>query len=239
MAEKAHQSTLSNTVASARAADTGAVSRRVVLVHGLWFRAAGLRLLAARLRRRDYDVRIFDYPSVHGDVQRHTHALQRFILHQPDQPVHLVGHSLGGLLIMRTLHEYPELPVAKVVLLGSPVQGSGVARRLARRWWSQWLVGASADLLGQGVRVPAGVPVGVIAGNRNMGVGRVLGGVSGLGDGTVSVSETRLAGAADHVVLPATHTGMVVSAAVAANIHQFLQHGQFQTAVESEAPARS
>jgi len=198
----------------------------VILVHGLWYRAAGMKLLASRLQRRGYRVHSFDYPSVFGHINEQTLALRQCIEAQQG-PVFLVGHSMGGLLILRTLNEYPQLSVPRVVLLGSPVRGSGVARRLSKRWWSQWIVGANAELLGQGARVPKHTEVGVLAGNRNVGVGRVLGGVGGHGDGTVSVSETRLAGAQDQVVLPVTHTGMVMSALVARQVDAFLRQGSF------------
>ena len=202
--------------------------RTVILVHGLWFRSAGLKLMAARLKRRGYFVRLFDYPSVYGQASDHSRALFRLIKRQRAHHVYLIGHSLGGLLILRTLNEFPDLQVERCVLLGSPVKGSGVARRLARRWWSHWLVGSNADLLGHGARVPKKTAIGVIAGSKNMGVGRVLGGVSGRGDGTVSISETRLSGAEDHIVLPVSHTGMVMSADVVRQAHHFLEQGSFK-----------
>lgn len=204
--------------------------KTVVLVHGLWFRSAALKLLAARLKRRGYHVSRFDYPSVYGRAEDHSRALYRLIKRQRCRHLYLVGHSLGGLLILRTLNEYSDLQAERTVLLGSPVKGSGVARRLSRRWWGHWLVGANAELLGHGVRTPASTEIGVIAGSHNMGVGRVLGGVSGKGDGTVSISETRLQGAKDHIVLPVSHTGMVMSANVTRQIHAFLQDGEFQHA---------
>lgn len=199
----------------------------VILVHGLWYRSTGMKLLGARLRRRGYDTRLFDYSSVTAPMQQHSESLRRAVERERGREVFLVGHSMGGLLILQMLNEYPELSVSRAVLLGSPVQGSTVARRLSRRWWGQWLVGTNAGLLGQGVRAPKQTQIGILAGNRNVGVGRVLGGVGGQGDGTVAVRETRLEGAHDHVVLPVTHTGMVVSSAVAKQVDHFLLNGRF------------
>ncbi|MCG8464540.1 MAG: alpha/beta hydrolase [Xanthomonadales bacterium] len=218
--------TLSDTAQSTQSSLRTEQKGVVVLVHGLWYRAAGMKLLASRLRRRGYRVVSFDYPSVFGQISEQTQALRRCI-EREQCPVFLVGHSMGGLLILRALNEFTQLQVPRAVLLGSPVRGSGVARRLAKRWWSQWIVGANADLLGQGARAPKSTQVGVLAGNRNVGVGRVLGGVGGHGDGTVSVGETRLAGAQDEIILPVTHTGMVMSAMVARQVDAFLQQGCF------------
>jgi hypothetical protein len=44
----------------------------------------------------------------------------------------------------------------------------------------------------------------------------------------VAVEETQLAGASDHIVLPISHTGMLLSAAVAHQAAYFLQHGGFE-----------
>ncbi|HEV2286271.1 MAG TPA: hypothetical protein VGR80_09525, partial [Steroidobacteraceae bacterium] len=46
-------------------------------------------------------------------------------------------------------------------------------------------------------------------------------------DGTVAVSETRLPGATDHIVLPVSHLGMLVSARVAHETGRFLTEGRF------------
>ena len=46
-------------------------------------------------------------------------------------------------------------------------------------------------------------------------------------DGTVGVSETRLPGATDHIVLPVSHMGLLVSPRVARETGLFLQNGRF------------
>lgn len=203
------------------------VPSALVLVHGLWYRALGLRPLAKQLQRRGYPAYLFDYPSVHGRLHAHVDALRHFILSHASTPLHLVGHSLGGLVILRLLNEYAELPVQRVVLLGSPVRGSRVARRLQRQRWGRWLVGGSAELLSAGVRAPSQYVIGTIAGDRNIGLGRVFDHFDS-GDGTVALNETELSGAADRVILPVSHTGMVFSKAVVQQIDHFLRWGRFE-----------
>jgi hypothetical protein len=46
-------------------------------------------------------------------------------------------------------------------------------------------------------------------------------------DGAVAVSETRLPGAKQHLILPVTHTGMLLSPQVAQEAGQFLATGHF------------
>ena len=69
--------------------------------------------------------------------------------------------------------------------------------------------------------------VGVIAGSMGVGIGRLFGALEDAHDGTVMVEETRLPGAKDHIVVAASHTGLLLSAEVAAQTRHFLEHGEF------------
>jgi len=60
-----------------------------------------------------------------------------------------------------------------------------------------------------------------------MGVGSIVGGLNGLGDGTVSVAETMLPGASDYCQIPTGHMGMLFSSVVASELTMFLQRGSF------------
>jgi len=69
--------------------------------------------------------------------------------------------------------------------------------------------------------------LGVIAGAHGFGVGHVLGGLTGLNDGTVTVAETYLPGAHDSLQLKTSHTGLIVSRKVAQAVCCFLHSGHF------------
>ena len=69
--------------------------------------------------------------------------------------------------------------------------------------------------------------IGVIAGNRPIGVGRILTDMPGPNDGMVTVSETRWPGARDHIVLPVTHMQMLWSRACLIQTLHFLDTGRF------------
>ena len=47
--------------------------------------------------------------------------------------------------------------------------------------------------------------------------------------GTIAVSETKLPGHKAHLTLPVSHMGMLVSAAVAEQVGEFLATGHFKT----------
>jgi hypothetical protein len=70
-------------------------------------------------------------------------------------------------------------------------------------------------------------PLGIIAGTQRIGVGQYLAQFEEDCDGTVAVSETRLPGATDHLSLPVSHLGLLVSARVARETGLFLQEGRF------------
>lgn len=208
------------------------MTRRVVLLHGLWMPGVAMRWLAGRLSGAGYAPEIFTYTSIVGgpDV-----ALPRLIARLSAAPCHVVAHSLGGLLALSALQRQPDLPVERMVCLGSSLRGSAAASALAQRggWHAAWL-GRSATLLRDGCLPWHGATqVGMIAGRRARGLGQYFGGFPGDNDGTVAVDETRLDGLADHVVVDASHSGLLFSEQAAALTVVFLRDGRF---VESREP---
>jgi len=203
------------------------MTQRVLLLHGIWNAKAWLTPLAARLRAAGFETEVFGYPSVFGgpDV-----AVPRLIARLRDsEPVALLGHSLGGLVALQALNQEPDLPVTRVVCLGTPLRGSGAARGLAGRAWMAPALGRSAGLLQVGVgRWEGKARVGMVAGNVAHGLGRHFTRFEGESDGTVAVDETRLPGLADHCVVAASHSGLVLSADAARQAAHFLREGRFQ-----------
>ena len=205
----------------------------VILVHGLWMTSLVMRPLARRLRVAGFEPQLFNYHSVRKTIHANAHQLVQTVRQQTSERVHLVGHSLGGLVILQALQDDPALIEGRIVLLGSPVNGSVVARRLYERQLSHWLVGRGAEgrLAWGGGAWHGRQQLGVIAGTRPVGVGQALGGLSGANDGTVTVAETRLQGCTDSLLADATHTGLLYSHGVAQAISHFLRSGHFTAPV--------
>lgn len=203
-----------------------AAAPAVLLVHGIWNARAWLAPFALRLRAEGLAPSVFGYASVWRDPET---AGDRLIAHLRRHPVsHLVGHSLGGLVILEALRRAPDLPVQRVVCLGSPLRGSAAAAGLAARPPLGLALGRSRALLERGCPPWTGAAeVGVIAGDRAKGLGGLFATLDGASDGTVAVAETRLEGLTDHCVLPASHSGLVLSAEVAARTARFLREGRF------------
>lgn len=200
--------------------------RRILLVHGIWNAPSWVAPLAWRLRREGFDVDVFGYSSVLGGPEP---AIARLIDRlRGGGPVHLVGHSLGGLIGLEALRRTPDVPVRRMVCLGSPLCGSDAARSLSRHAWTAHALGRSGPLLLSGCPPWRGeVPVGMVAGNIARGLGRLFVRFDGDSDGTVAVAETRLPGLAAHCIVPASHTGLVLSREAARQTAAFLREGRF------------
>ncbi len=201
---------------------------RVLLLHGLLMRRPALWLLASRLRRRGFDPVLFDYPSLWQAPAKAMERLALRLYSLGPGPVHLVAHSLGGLIAVQSCNQFQGLPPGRIVCLGSPLAGSSAARGLAGKHLG-WIAGRSGPLLRGGLaQLPQGRQVGVVAGVRPVGLGRWFGQLDGCNDGTVAEWETKLPGLAGHVAVASSHSGLVFSPLVAELAANFLETGYFQ-----------
>jgi pimeloyl-ACP methyl ester carboxylesterase len=212
----------------------GNEARDVVLLHGLWMPGIVMSPLAARLAERGFRTHVFDYASRRKPIGMHAERLARFAREAAGgAPVHFVGHSLGGLVVLAALASAQAPAVARVVLLGTPARGCMAGRRLARVAAGRWMLGESEPLWKEGrvahwdADAHGGAALGVIAGSTPIGLGRVLGRLPGVNDGVVRLEETDIAGMAERIVLPVGHTELIFSARVVAQAAQFLAHGRF------------
>jgi len=199
----------------------------VLLLHGLLMRRPAMMPLARRLRARGFEVSIFSYATLFQPPSRAMERLALRLYAHRDGPMHLVAHSLGGLVAVETLNRYQALPPGRLVCLGSPLAGSAAARGLKARGLG-FVSGHSGALLRGGlITLPGQREIGVIAGSRAVGMGRFFGQLEGPNDGTVAVWETRLPGLSGHVVVPASHSGLTFSSQVADLTAAYLKTGRF------------
>ena len=210
-------------------------TKNIICLHGIWMPGAELIFLKHRLQtQHGYKCEMFTYPSVNGTLDENAQLLADFVLAQNLDDVHLIGHSLGGVLALRMLAMHPEIPVARVICLGSPLCGSRAATVLRANDLGKIILGKT---ISEGVveksasewatEVTNQHDVGVIAGTISLGIGRIVTNFEGENDGTVAVDETRLPGAKDHICLPVNHTGLVMSKDVVDQAANFLRRGEF------------
>jgi pimeloyl-ACP methyl ester carboxylesterase len=203
----------------------------VVYVHGLWMPGLESALLHRRLAaQRGFRLHVFRYRSVHEPIAQIAARLGTMLARIEAPQVHLLGHSLGGLVILRCLERYPMVQPGRVVFLGAPVAGSCAARRL-RDWpWARRALGravAEELLLERARRWDVGRELGIIAGTLSLGLARLLVTFGEANDGVIAVSETRLTGAASSITVRTSHAGLLLSRRVAREAGSFLEHGRF------------
>jgi pimeloyl-ACP methyl ester carboxylesterase len=200
----------------------------VILAHGMWmggWAMQGLRLLLSRL---GYSASAFSYRSLAQGLDEHARRLAARMAEVRQPVVHLVGHSLGGLVILRYLRNYGEQRIGRIVLMGTPVRGCMAGLRIGNMTAAGRLLGASREIWrGRPEAYRPQCELGVLAGSRPWGLGALLMRLPGTNDGVVRLEETDVAGMRDRIVLPVGHSGMLVSARVAREVACFLERGAF------------
>ena len=219
-------------LAPAEEAQTAHDTETVILIHGLWTPALVFALHSHWLKGRGYQTRRFGYHSVRASLSENAAHLKAFIALTDAETIHLVGHSLGGLIILEMLLDDADPRLRRAVLLGTPCHDSYCGRQLIDLPLLPSLLGLSTmEWLSRGptTRSVAGsaVDIGVIAGTRSVGLGRVVPDLPLPNDGLVVVEETRLVGAADFITLPVAHSEMLASRLCAEQIAAFLESGRF------------
>lgn len=206
----------------------------VVLVHGIWMNGWDMSLLRHRLNKAGFKTVQFSYASVTKGLQFNTQRLQQFLSSLNNSSLqqtktHLVAHSLGGLLVRQLFHDFPKQSPGRVVTLGTPHRGSYVARKLNHHFWGRLLLGSSLQhgLLGDAPAWKSDHEIGVIAGDRGIGIGTILTRLPKPNDGTVVLEETALPGMTDYKVMPINHIGLLFSKPVAEQVIKFLSDGVF------------
>jgi pimeloyl-ACP methyl ester carboxylesterase len=186
----------------------------------------------AQLARLGFRASAFSYASTRLSLDEIASRLAHAIVAMQTPNVHLIAHSLGGLVVLNMLALHPDLPIGRVVLMGTPCSGSRTAQQLARTKTGRAMMGEAILQWRpeRGVAAVRSFEVGMIAGTVPLGLGRLFARLSAPHDGAVCVDETHLPGLRDHLTMPVSHSALLVSARVARQIVHFLEHGHFARA---------
>lgn len=202
----------------------------VIVIHGLWMQGLVMGLLARRIRDAGFAAHTWSYPTLRGSLAENADRLARHCSALAAPRVHIVAHSMGGLVALRMLERHHELRCGRLVLVGTPYGDSFSARRLARFPGGPRLLGRSIREWLDGPRpLPRGdTEIGIIAGTRGFGLGRLVApDLPRPNDGVVTLAETQVPGVSRRVELGVGHTEMLLSRAVARQCCAFLRHGRF------------
>lgn len=211
----------------------------VVFLHGIWMTGMEMAVLRRRVQRCGYNCYQFHYHSVWKTPAENAARLDAWLGALEADVVHFVAHSLGGIVLLHLFDEFPMQKPGRVLMLGSPVGGSSLARRLDRSAVTRPLIGRAGErgLLGGAPRWKGTRELGVIAGNRGIGVGMLLlGHLKPPHDGTVAVTETHTSDITVHLQVPSSHFGMLFRPEVAHAVCAFLQTGDFSVEPETGTP---
>ncbi|WP_284384013.1 esterase/lipase family protein [Litoribrevibacter albus] len=210
----------------------------VILLHGLAKTKRSMSKLNRALKEAGYTTVNHDYPSRSGSIPHlaETHINQALTQCPDTATIHFVTHSLGGILVRQYLQNHSIKNLGRVVMLGPPNQGSEVVDKLHGLPGFELIGGPSSLELGTKENSiprqlgPANFELGIIAGSRsiNLILSTLL---PGQDDGKVSVSNTKVEGMKQHIVLPVTHPFMMKNANVIAQVKSFLAQGEFQSGV--------
>lgn len=216
----------------------------VILVHGLGRTSASMTVLGVRLREAGFKVVKFGYPSRSESIELLVERLAAAVedcCTRSESSVHFVTHSMGGVVVRSFLSERDGSFSGRVVMLSPPSQGSEIVDAFSDSPLLQRILGPVGVRLGTdstGIAAdlaPVDFCLGIITGNRSLNpLGSWL--IPGPDDGKVGVSRARIDGAADFLVVPATHTFIMNRGDVAEQVVYFLREGRFQP--KSEAPGK-
>jgi pimeloyl-ACP methyl ester carboxylesterase len=204
----------------------------VVLLHGLGRTAGSMRPLERAFETAGYGTLRLNYRSRSSSLETIVADLSTPIgkFAEAHVSMHIVTHSLGG-IVARALLDMRRPPnLGRVVMLAPPHGGSEWVDLLQQLKLERFALGpVSAHLSTRAVRNsgPIDYPLGIIAGNRALDpiFPRFL--VARPNDGKVSVASTRLAGMSDHIVMPVSHTLMTANRAVGEMAVRFIETGKF------------
>ena len=185
--------------------------------------------LQCKLETEGFAVRRFAYPSWQGNLDDNVHLLSEFVNETSGSAIHVVAHSLGGIVALNLLSQEQKSGIRRLVLLGTPYAGCHCGITLANSFILSGLVGHTLKDWFNRPRfeLSHAVEIGVIAGTSPIGLGRIIPGLARPNDGVVSVDETCIKEAKDSISLAVNHSGMLVSKICADQISHFLRTGNF------------
>ncbi len=222
--------TLSTAAAGAARALPTPDAETVFLIHGQGRNRLSLAVLAWRLRRAGYRTSLYPYNQRRQTLEEIAAGLKwRIAAREETTSYHLIGHSLGNVVIREGFRTGYPPGLGRVVMLAPPNAPAPLAKRLARNPVYRFFTGDSGQRLADEnfySKLPApNVEFGVIAADRGIPWLHV-----GPNDGVIPVAITPLAGMTDFVRLRHSHTLIMNSRDTFKMVRGFLRSGRFPAA---------
>lgn len=201
----------------------------VVLVHGLWSNFLSQLYIGKQLKKAGFHIVYFSYPTVFSSLEDNSEKLLKLLesLAEEQQTIHLAAHSLGGFVVLAALKKGRPANIGRIVLYGSPVNGSIVCQKIKRYRVTRWCFGKSLKPLCDGISSHENYDIAAIAGDGGCGIGHLIASVPAPHDGAVAVEEVRLDNNRPTKIINVSHFSMLMSKKTSDAIARYLRCGRF------------
>lgn len=194
----------------------------VSLVHGFFANAMMMSVLGRRLDGHGYLAKPWGYWNMRRSILEHAESfgreLARLDADNAIGTIHLVTHSMGGIIARAALDRFRPRKLGRFVMLAPPNRGSFVATATAGFLGGLLKpvaeLSTAPDSLVNSLGMPRDIDVGVIAASR---------------DALVSPESTRPDVPHDHVTIPCLHSSLLFRRDAADLVAAFLATGSFPT----------
>lgn len=200
--------------------------KTVILIHGLFMNPLCFFFMKKELSLdKNLEVQTFQYESTSFN-QNVLNNLNDVINKIPNsQEIVIIAHSMGGLVTRLYLEKYQPKRNIKVITLGTPHQGSLVAKKINRNFLFSCILGSATDA-GLTEKIPewkGNYPLISIAGIKNFGITGILAPENDdLSDGTVFLKETILPNSQHIIFEDCHHFELITSHSAIMKIKEFI-----------------
>lgn len=217
----------------------------VVALHGILRSSKVWNSLKQEVEQDGMTVVAADYPSTQQPITAFVDQLQELLSSlEGIERIHLVVHSMGGLIVRAWSQRYSDPRIRRLVMIGTPNRGAEIASMLRENPIFQFVFGPagqqlvheSHDEFIQKLPTPP-MEFAVIAGSRGNSQGfNPL--IPGDDDGIVTTASARLPGAVDYLPVRVLHSFLPLSSEVVAATRRFLATGALrESGIREPIPA--
>ncbi|PIP83937.1 MAG: hypothetical protein CO113_02180 [Elusimicrobia bacterium CG_4_9_14_3_um_filter_62_55] len=209
----------------------GPPAETVYLLHGMGRTRASMLLLSLRLEKAGYRTVNFRYSQTTHSLDEITERLLESVERDAGGgKYHLIGHSLGNIVIRNGFKTGFPPGLGRIVMLAPPNRPAALAARFKGNVLYHWITGDSGQKLSEAefydsLPVPS-AEFAVIAGTRGT---TLLSGAPN--DGIVLVESTKLAGMKDFAELRHAHTFIMNARDTFELCRRFLSVGTFSVPI--------
>lgn len=212
----------------------------VILIHGMGRSKFSMIMLDRYLQRQGYETVSFFYSSTKYSIDELSAQFAEFLTKKsretPGTKIHIVSHSLGGILTREALVKISEdeehrtsneknnknrqINIGRIIMLAPPNKGSKAANFFSKIWPIPNILKPITELRNaedspiNDVPIPEGIDIGVIAGKY---------------DAKVTPEESHMDTENDHIIVNSAHTFIMNNRNVKIAIKNFLETGHFAT----------